>query len=81
MSIILDALRRGRPAPPPGPNPNAAQTDAVLQTLGYGRFNSTAPLNRLKRLLVLLALGVALAVALWVGVIWLTHAYLARDAK
>ena len=37
MSIILDALRRGRARPPPGPNPNAAQTDAVLQTLGYGR--------------------------------------------
>ena len=79
MSIILDALRRGRSAPPPGPNPNAAQTDAVLQTLGYGRFNPTAPLNRMKRLLVLLVLGVALAVALWVGTIWLTHAYLARS--
>ena len=50
----------------------------VLQTLGYGRFNPTAPLNRLKRLLVLLGLGVALAVALWAGVLWLTHAYLAR---
>jgi len=78
MSTILDALRRGRSAPPPGPNPNAAQTDAVLQTLGYGRFNPTAPLNRLKRVLVLLELGVVLAVALWIGVIWLTHAYVAR---
>ena len=50
MSIILDALRRGRGAQTPGPNPNAAQTDAVLQTLGYGRFSPTTPLNRLKRL-------------------------------
>ena len=32
MSLILDALRGGRPQPAPRPSPNAAQTDAVLQT-------------------------------------------------
>jgi hypothetical protein len=73
MSIILDALRRGRSAPPPGRILMRHRQDAVLQTLGYGRFNPTAPLNRLKRVLVLLALGVADGGALWVGVIWLTH--------
>ena len=53
MSIILDALRRGRGRQTPEPNPNAAQTDAVLQTLGYGRFNPTTPFNRIKRVLAI----------------------------
>jgi Tfp pilus assembly protein PilF len=76
MSIILDALRRGRGAQAPGPNPNAAQTDAVLQTLGYGRFSPATPLNRLKRALVVVAFAVLMGIVLWVGVIWLTQAYL-----
>jgi Tfp pilus assembly protein PilF len=75
MSIILDALRRGRAAQAPGPNRNAAQTDAVLQTLGYGRFSPTAPLNRLKRVLLLLGFAVVAGILIWVAVVWLTHAY------
>jgi hypothetical protein len=71
MSIILDALRRGRKSQGPAPNPNASQTDAVMQTLGYGRFNPTTPLNRVKRVLGYLALAVVLAVVLWAMVIWL----------
>src|SRR5688500_10728691 len=50
MSIILDALRRERGQQTPGPNPNAAQTDAVLHTLGYGRFTPNTALTRLKRM-------------------------------
>src|SRR5688500_10015750 len=74
MSIILDALRRGRGRSAPGPNPNAAQTDAVLHTLGYGRFNPSTPFNRLKRLLGFLALAVVAAIALWGAVVWMTQA-------
>src|SRR5688572_23263908 len=73
MSIILDALRRGRGRQTPVPNPNAAQTDAVLQTLGYGKFNPATPFNRIKRLLVYLALGIVFAIALWAVVIWITE--------
>src|SRR5687768_15075647 len=75
MSIILDALRRGRGRPTPVPNPNAAQTDAVLQTLGYGRFNPATPLNRIKRLLGIVALGIVIAIVLWAVVIWSTQMY------
>ena len=56
----------------PAPNPNAAQTDAVLQTLGYGRFNPTTPLNRLKRVLGYVALAVVLMIVLWARSIWLS---------
>jgi hypothetical protein len=75
MSIILDALRRERGRQTPGPNPVAAQTDAVLHTLGYRRFNPTTPWNRLKRVLGYLSLAVVLAMALWLTVIWLTHRF------
>jgi hypothetical protein len=75
MSIILDALRRERGRQTPGPNPNAAQTDAVLHTLGYGRFNPTTPLNRLKRVLGYLAVAFVLAMVLWFTVVWLTHTF------
>ena len=75
MSIILDALRRDRGRPTPGPNPNAAHTDAVLHTLGYGRLNPTAPLNRLKRVLWYLAVAFVLAMVLWFTVVWLTHTF------
>jgi hypothetical protein len=51
MSIILDALRRGRGTEKPASNPTAAQTRAVLQTFGYERFNATTPRNRLKSIL------------------------------
>ncbi len=70
MSIILDALRRGD-RQDVAPNPNASQTDAVLQTLGYGRFNRTAPLNRAKRILRYVAIAVALVVVVWASVAWL----------
>jgi hypothetical protein len=64
MSIILDALRRGRGRATPRPA-TSAQTDAVLQTLGYGRLSPTSsPSNRLKRMLRYVAVGVALAIAL-----------------
>jgi hypothetical protein len=76
MSIILDALRRERGKQQPGPHVNAAQTDAVLQTLGYGRLNPATPLNRLKRMLTYLALAIALGAMLWVVVVWLTRAYI-----
>jgi Tfp pilus assembly protein PilF len=76
MSIILDALRRGRGRSEPGPNPNAARTDAVLHTLGYGRFNPSTPLNRLKRVLGFLALAIIAAIALWGAVVWITQASL-----
>ena len=72
MSIILDALRRGRESQGPAPNPNASQTDAVLQTLGYGRSNPTTPLNRVKRVLGYFALALVLAIVLWATVIWLS---------
>jgi hypothetical protein len=75
MSIILDALRRERGKRTTGPSPKAAQTDAVLHTLGYGRFKPNAPLNRLKRVLGYLALAVVLATALWSVVMWLTQRF------
>ena len=81
MSIILDALRRGRGRRRLGPSPNAAQTDAVLQTLGYGRFNPASPINRLKRALAPRRIRYPVAVVLWVAVIWMTaHVPLARRA-
>jgi len=77
LSIILDALRRGRGRQTPRPKHNAAQTDAVLETLGYGRFKSASPINRLKRVAGLVVGGILLALALWGGVIWTTEKYLA----
>ena len=62
MSLILDALRGGAPRTTPRPNSNAAQTDAVLQTLGYGRFSATSPLNSIKRLLGYLLVGILFAI-------------------
>jgi Tfp pilus assembly protein PilF len=73
MSIILDALRGGRAKSQTGPSPNTVQTDAVLHTLGYGRFNPATPGNRLKRALGLVVLAVILGAGLWVAVIWLTR--------
>ena len=70
MSIILDALRRGRGLQAPRPRSTAAQTDAVLQTLGYGRLSSGFPLNRF---FALLAAAVAFAIVLWGAVIWITQ--------
>ena len=75
MSIILDALRRGRGRKTPLPNSDAATTDAVLHTLGYGRSNSNTPLNPLKRVLGFLALGIITGIVLWGTVIWITQTY------
>ena len=68
MSIILDALRRGREGQAPAPNPNPSQTDAVLQTLGYARLQRTTPLQRMKRVLGYLVLAAVLVVLIWASV-------------
>jgi hypothetical protein len=73
MSIIFDALRRGRARHTSKPAARAAQTDAVLQTLGYGRFSARSPAPRSKRLLGRVVAGVALAVVLWAAVAWFSH--------
>ena len=70
MSIILDALRMGRGKPAAGTTSTPAQTDAILQTLGYRR-SSSSPLDRLKRFVVYLGVAVAFAALLAVAVIWL----------
>jgi hypothetical protein len=67
MSIILDALRSGRDRQNPAPNPNASQTDAVMQTLGYAP--NAAPSNRAKRVFGYLALAVVVAIVLWVTIV------------
>ena len=79
MSSILDALRMGRGKPAAGAISTPAQTDAILQTLGYGR-NSSSALDRLKRFVVYLGVGVAFAAVLAVAVIWLAHFYVVRDS-
>lgn len=73
MSIILDALRRGRGRETPRSQPNSAQTDAVLHTLGYGKFSSTSPFTRVKRLAGYVALSFVFALVLWGTVIWITQ--------
>src|SRR5260221_4350814 len=78
MSLILDALRRGRARDTPPPSSNAAQTNAVLQTLGYGRYSPSSPFNRLKRLAGYVVVGIILSIAIWAGVVWATQAYLRR---
>ena len=79
MSLILDALRGRRDRSTPRPDANAAQTDAVLATLGYGRFSPTSPFNRLKRIVGFFAIAIVVGVVLWGGVIWITQAYLTPD--
>ena len=64
MSLILDALRRGRGRTTPRDTTNAAQTDAVLQTLGYGRFNTGSRLNKLKRIIGYTGVAIMFAVVL-----------------
>src|SRR5258706_1235866 len=81
MSLILDALRGGRPRATPPPSSNAAQTDAVLHTLGYSRFRSTSPSNKIRRLVSYLAIGIILATAIWWAVVWGTQAYLRRKTS
>ena len=79
MSLILDALRGRRDRSTPRPDANAAQTDSVLATLGYGRFSPRSPFNRLKRIFGIFAIAIVVGVVLWGGVIWITQAYLTPD--
>src|SRR5437660_4332577 len=76
MSLILDALRRGRGRTTPPGSTNAAQTDAVLQTLGYGRFSTGSRLNGVKRIIGYAGVAIMFAVVIWGLVIWITQAYL-----
>jgi len=76
VSIILDALRRGRSRPTPGVKQHAAQADAVLQTLGYGRrFKSASPVSRFKRSSGLVIGAVLMVLAIGGGAIWVRHKY------
>ena len=75
MSLILDALRGGRAPAAPQSGPNEAQTDAVLQTLGYGRFTSSSRAARQKRRVVYLVVGITFAVLVCV-MIGLAYVYL-----
>ena len=81
MSLILDALRRGRGPTTPRQDTNAAQTDAVLQTLGYGRFSPTSPFNRFKRAVGYLVVGVIFSIVLWGSVIWVTQTYFTPEPQ
>jgi Tfp pilus assembly protein PilF len=81
MSLILDALRRGRPRQSPAPAAKSAHTDAVLATLGYGKFSPSSPFNRFKRLLGYAGAGVLLAVVLWAVVVFATQNYLGFRPK
>ena len=76
MSLILDALRRGRGRERSRAHAKAAQTDAVLQTLGYARFSAQSPIQRLKRLLAYITVAVAFGFVLWASIVWLTQTYL-----
>ena len=84
MSIILDALRRGRGRTTPRPNTNAAQTDAVLQTLGYGRFSSTSPFNRIRKIFRIfgyVTVAIMFVIVIWGAVIWITQAYFTPEPQ
>jgi hypothetical protein len=65
--MILDALRRGRARTTPRAGSNAARTDAVLQTLGYGRFNRVSAFRRFRRVPGYLLLAGIFALLLWGG--------------
>ena len=69
--------RTARATPPA--NPNAVHTDAVLQTLGYGR--PTSPLKKITRLVGYVAVGILCAIVIWFTVIWLTQIYLSRNSQ
>ena len=74
MSLILDALRNGRPRPAPRPASNTAQTDAVLQTLGYVRPAPPSPFLKARRV----ALGASAAIAVLMLAIWVLFAVMAN---
>jgi hypothetical protein len=64
LSLILDALRRGRGRPTPKPAQHPAQTDAVLRTLGYSR-SKPASAGRGNGLAVLLIGGILFVLVIW----------------
>jgi tetratricopeptide (TPR) repeat protein len=80
MSIILDALRKGRGRQTTRVASSAAQTDAVLQTLGYARVNQVSRFKRVMRIAAALALGVLAGILLWITVVWVARAYLQQTA-
>lgn len=80
MSIVLDALQRERGRPTNPQASSAAQTDAVLRTMGYGRVTQASRLKRVTRFAAALTAGVVVGIFLWTAVVWLTRAYLQRAA-
>jgi Tfp pilus assembly protein PilF len=79
MSLILDALRRGRPPEITQPNSSTAQTDAVLQTLGYGHLEPSSSSKRIRRLIGYAFLALLAVVAICGAVIWFARQHYATD--
>src|SRR6185295_14731530 len=80
MSLILDALRGGRPRATPRPsNANTAQTDAVLHTLGYGHFRTVSVINRIKWGLLYLLAAMLIAAVGWGAALWVKSQYFTND--
>jgi tetratricopeptide (TPR) repeat protein len=73
MSLILDTLRQGRQPSTPRKRSTGAQTEAVLQTLGYTRPRSDTPFAKIRRLVGYAVAAVILVAALWVAVSSLTR--------
>jgi hypothetical protein len=63
MSIVLDALRRGRSRHHPEPV-HAARADAVLQTLGGRRISEGASIARIVAWLVVVLLAACILAAI-----------------
>jgi tetratricopeptide (TPR) repeat protein len=80
MSLVLDALRRGRGREKTRQASSAAHTDAVLRTLGYARVNQASRLKRVTRVAAALVAGVLVGILLWTAVVWATRAYLRRGS-
>jgi tetratricopeptide (TPR) repeat protein len=79
MSLILDALRQGRQPATPRKRSTGAQTEAVLQTLGYTRPRSNTPFAKIRRLVGYAVAAVILATALWAAVTRVTRPYLRSE--
>jgi hypothetical protein len=58
MSIVLDALRRGRRSHAQPPPAKAAQTDAVLHTLGYRQTAQESLFSQVPGVAAILAIAV-----------------------
>jgi tetratricopeptide (TPR) repeat protein len=76
MSLILDALRQGRQPATPRTRSTGAQTEAVLQTLGYTRPRSNTPFAKIVGYAIA---ALTLATALWVAVTRVTRPDLRSD--